>query len=162
MNRPQAKPTSHRTALLPLGALVAVFLWSGTAVQAGTIVSWRLQHSVSDSAEVAGEPVFDADGMAGSMSGAAEQPAAEHRPLPAPLPVPRLRAVLDGLCQSPGGASSPSSNSSSPHSLSLVAVAVSGFRMAMPTGSFCYLREQVLLLLQPPPGEILDPPKNCA
>jgi len=145
----------RRAVILPLGVVIAATLWSGARVEAGMIVKVREQSSVLvDDLSCAIEDGF------GSRSGEVDEPIRDRSPQPHQMPAPSLLEMARSLAQTAGGTSS-SSNAGNYSSSSLTALADSLPEAALPSCAFCYLRERVVRLPQPPLGELLDPPKSA-
>jgi hypothetical protein len=120
------------------------FCWFAAGAQAGVILPCAVEES-AECVEVGLDPA--------DSCGTTHQPVADRE---------RDRALtsieaLEGLLET-GGASAPTSGPVGQSGS--VPVALLDVPEAVPvTLSFAYLREDVVQLPQPPPGELLDPPK---
>jgi len=136
-----------RSTVLSIIAVAGALSFSAMEAQAGVILPWVQEGAAT-------ELSLPIDG-AGSSS-APEQPVSDSRQERESHKVPGMKA-FDGLAET-GGASAPSSGTAGP--TSSVAIAILDLPATpLVTRAFGYLREHTLQLPQPPPGELLDPPK---
>ena len=169
----QTKTDGRRSAtVLPIAFAAFVFCLSADA-SAGMIVPW-IQDQVSQGQAIQGQVaeavgvnsvdvnlyVSFGEGVVGSSNAPAQVVVDEKKPArPGRDDAARLNA-REGLAEAVGGASAPVEPSS--FQMKVASAAIFDMPPVVPVArSLGYLREHALRLTNPPPGELLDPPKAC-
>lgn len=161
-----AMMTLHFPALMTrrstiLSIIAAAFFFSAAESRAGVIVPWTQESRAIDQINDQPSEVIDL-ALAGSGSSSSSQiPIAEQNENRDRDETTRRQKSLAGFAATNGGASVPVNSVSGPAGSAPAALTVVPF-VPVAAKSFSYLRERTLQLPQPPPGELLDPPKACA
>jgi hypothetical protein len=162
---PEFSPLKSRAIGLTI-ALGALLLLSQSTAHAGMIVPWandsdsHRNGSVSGiDGELAGLDAAILDNATTSSSVPAGNPANDPTDCP-PAPRPE-NAILAGLLESSGGASTPETGGAGQTSVAPAALGESAV-CESPGHAYRQMRESALCLPQPPCEELMDPPKATA
>jgi hypothetical protein len=129
--------------------LSGAFWWSATGAEAGIILA-----SPGDESPTRVEVNLDS----ASSSGAPQKSDSDHEAARQSDQKNCVFRILDGLVET-GGASAPGSAPIGHSGITPVAI-LDVPTMAPAASSLALLREHLLKVPQPPPGELLDPPKD--
>jgi hypothetical protein len=139
---------ARRSTWLSIFVSGCAFCWTAAGAQAGVILPCAVEESATN-VEVALDSAVTA--------GTTQQPVVDRKDDGQRDHALTSIKALEGLLET-GGASAPTSGPVGQSGA--VPAALLDIPDAVPeTRSFAYLREEVLQLPQPPPGELLDPPK---
>jgi hypothetical protein len=139
---------ARRSTWLSIFLSGCAFCWSAAGAQAGVILPCAVEESAANV-----EVTLDS----AASSSTTQQPVADRKVDRESDQALTSIKVLEGLLET-GGASTPTSGPVGQSGA--VPVALLDMPEVVPeTRSFAYLREELLQLPQPPPGELLDPPK---
>jgi len=159
----------HRRSFLVFAGTVCAAFWGASEVEAGVVTAWQQDPTAfrlkthPDAAtpwhEQSDFPAADAYRCGEGCSGSAER-AAPSQPS-SPLQIPRAHLIdgLRALAESTGSTSAPS-NAGSSGGGTFAMMDRKLVQVALANCAFCYLRESVVRLPQPPLGELLDPPRS--